>query len=962
MHLLNFFIQKSDVRSLFSARNRTGRAVLFYLVIAGIWFFCTSRIIDQFLTDTQNRVWAQTVQGWVLIALSSVILFILLRQSQARSDGDTDRSDFDPLRFEGVMQMVPVGMAVVRDQVIMTANARLSGITGYEQEELIGMNCCLLYAEAGTCEADMTRRLQERRDSETGALLSRWVRKDGAIVPVRLHFSLLNPANPKAGLLFTVTDTTASGMTEVILAQQKDLYRFFVQSADDGILICDRTGTVLLANQAVCNLLCLTNREVVGQLITSLPLTMPDRSVWPFFRDQMRQGQTVRVDGILAAAADMKRPVDVRIMAVSDGSYLLVFQDVTRSSVIEKALRESEEKFALAFASSTDAILISRLTDGVLVETNRGFTELTGYSREEAVGLSTVQLQLWSDPADRDRLISQLYARGYCENMEAVFRCKDGSCGTGSITSRLLELNDVLHVVSTIRDITKRKQTEIDLKRLEVAIEQAGEVVVITDIDGSIVYANPAFSKVTGYTREEVLGKNPRVLKSGEHDEAFYQELWRVISSGNTWNGRMVNRKKDGTLYTEEATISPIINQQGHIVNYVAIKRDITAHLKLEAQYLHAQKMESIGRLTSGVAHDFNNILTVIIGYCEMAMTKAGSGLPVCSDLEEIHKASLRSADIVGQLRTFSRNQPVSPKFIDLNETVAGVLSMLQRSIGERIELLWQPGEDLPLVRMDPGQLDQVLVNLCVNARDAVQSSGLITLRTGCVHLDAAYCAERDGLVPGQYVGLYVTDTGCGIDPALLDRIFEPFFTTKGVLGTGLGLSTVYGIVQQNKGCVDVQSTPGQGTTFLVYLPVHDPDKMTGHSATHNVPSQGQGERVLLVEGDSSVLALGQFILENLGYRVMTAATPERALQLVEHHGMGFDLLVTDLFMPFMSGKELAARLKSRYPGLKVVFMSSGTAGVTGNGREGASDGCFLQKPFTLTTMAESVRSALAVC
>lgn len=957
MRLFRFFSPKSAFRSLSSDRKSAGKAALFYLMAAGAWVWLTNRGIDQLVMDAQRKVWGQAAQEWALIILTSAVLFMLLRQRQTRSDQESNWSSIDPLDFNKLAQMVPVGRAVVREQIIMSANAHLCGLTGYAQEELIGMDSHLLYADAS--EADLQKDLQPSRGQSTGTVATSWVRKDGVIVPVHLHVALLNPDNPAAGSLFTVTDMNVSRLMEQVLEQQKELYLFFVQSAEDGILLCDRTGTVLQANQTMCNFLRLTQGELVGKQITAFFRIMADEKVRPFCHDFVQQGQTVEVEWLLTTTGDVERSLDARVVAMSDGTYLVIFHDVTERKAVEKALRESEKKFTLAFATSPDAIIINRLVDGVLVETNKSFTALTGYSRAEVVGLSPVQLNLWRDPAERDRLIKQLYAQGYCENMEAGFRRKDGSYGIGSVSSRLLELNDVLHVVSIVRDITRRKQTEIDLERLKVAIEQAGEVVVITEVDGSIVYANPAFSEVTGYAREEVLGKNPRILKSGEHDRTFYRELWRVISSGNTWSGRIVNRKKDGSLYTEEATISPIFDQQGSIVNYVAIKRDITAQLQLEAQYLHAQKMESIGRLTSGVAHDFNNILTVIVGYCEMAMTRADAGLPMAGELEEIHKAALRSADIVHQLRTFSRNQPIAPKPIDLNETVTGMLTMLQRSIGDDIELIWVPEKDLPIIKMDPSQLDQILVNLCVNARDAVHGSGTITLRTRSVDLDASFCAEREGIVPGRYVVVQVIDTGCGIAEELRNQIFEPFFTTKGSLGTGLGLSTVYGIVKQNNGYVDVHGEPGKGTTFLVYLPVYDNGPVTVEVKERNVPSLGFGETILLVEDDSSVLALGQFMLESLGYRVLTATTPGEAMQLAEHNGTGFDLLVTDLVLPVMSGKELADRLVGRYPGLKVVFMSACPVEAAGHDLGLGDDVCFLQKPFSLTTMADSVKSAL---
>jgi two-component system, cell cycle sensor histidine kinase and response regulator CckA len=676
--------------------------------------------------------------------------------------------------------------------------------------------------------------------------------------------------------------------------------------------------------------------------------------------DHLQHGQTSICERMLSQADGCLRSLEMRTTLMPDGSYQSIFRDITERKRTEQALRESEEKFALAFAASPDAVNINRLADGLFVEVNKGFTELTGYTREDVVGTTSLQLGLWHDPADRQRMVEELQASGYCENLEAVFKRKDGRCGTGLMSARPILLNEVPHLISITRDITRRKQAEADLERLKVAIEQAGEAVVITDVAGAILYANPAFSQVTGYTREEVLQQNPRILKSGEHDEAFYEELWNTIASGRTWSGRVVNKKKDGTLYTEEATISPIFDQQGNIVNYVAIKRDITGQLKLEAQYLQAQKMESVGRLTGGVAHDFNNILAVITGYCEMAMAKAAPGQPVYSDLERIHEAALRSADIIRQLLAFSRKQAIIPRVIDLNEMVAGMLKMLQRMIGEGVELIWSPAANLPMIKMDPAQIDQILANLCVNSRDALDGSGTITLRTSRVQLDAAYCAEQNGIIPGTYVVLTVTDNGCGIDPEVREKIFEPFFTTKGLLGTGLGLSTVYGIVKQNHGHVEVRSEPGQGATFLVYLPAHDVRSKPVMVQELESPPMGRGETVLLVEDDISVLALGQAMLESLGYRVLAAATPGEAMLLAKQADKRIDLLLTDVIMPAMNGKELADRLTDLRPSLRVLFMSGYAADVITTKATLASNASFLQKPFSIKSLADRVRSVLA--
>ena len=370
-------------------------------------------------------------------------------------------------------------------------------------------------------------------------------------------------------------------------------------------------------------------------------------------------------------------------------------------------------------------------------------------------------------------------------------------------------------------DITSRKAAEAGMARLAAGIEQAAESVIITAPDGTIQYVNPAFTTITGYTREEAIGKTPRILKSGTHDHTVYENMWRTINIGKVWRGRLINKRKDGTLYTQDATISPVRNPHGEIVHYVAVTHDISENLKLQEQLVQAQKMESIGRLAGGVAHDFNNMLMAIMGYAELAREKLSDEHPAIEDLDIIHQAANRSATLTRQLLTFARKQSIQPKILNLNESIAPMLKMLTRLIGESITLDWKAGPDLWLVRMDPAQIDQILANLCVNARDAMQhGNGNIRIATHNVIIDELYCRSKSDAKPGEYACCTVSDDGSGMPPEILRQIFDPFVTTKEIgKGTGLGLSTVYGILQQNNGFVHVYSEPGQGTTFKLYFP-----------------------------------------------------------------------------------------------------------------------------------------------
>jgi PAS domain S-box-containing protein len=409
----------------------------------------------------------------------------------------------------------------------------------------------------------------------------------------------------------------------------------------------------------------------------------------------------------------------------------------------------------------------------------------------------------------------------------------------------------------------ERKRAEAERMRLMTAIEQAAEGLVITDADATIQYVNPAFSAMTGYSREEVIGKNPRILKSGKQDAAFYVSLWATLLGGQVWRGEMINRRKDGSLYTEKMSITPVHDEHGKMTHIVAVKEDITARKLLEEQFRQAQKMEAVGRLAAGVAHDFNNLLTIIVGYSDVMLDQFGADNPLRGYTTEIKDAGERAAGLTRQLLTFSRQQVLALQIVDLNALITNLTKLLKRLIGEDIELVFNPGSRTATVKADPGLIEQVLMNLAVNSRDAMPSGGKVTIETSHVQMDEAFSTTHFSMPAGPYVMLAVSDTGCGMDKDTQNHIFEPFFTTKETgKGTGLGLATVYGIVKQSEGHIWVYSEPGVGTTFKVYLPA-----VMGAPAAveESAASTGGSETVLLVEDDASVRGLAKMVLEARG-------------------------------------------------------------------------------------------------
>jgi len=424
------------------------------------------------------------------------------------------------------------------------------------------------------------------------------------------------------------------------------------------------------------------------------------------------------------------------------------------------------------------------------------------------------------------------------------------------------------------------------------------------------------------------------------------------------WSGRLINKRKDGALYDEDASISPIINAAGKIINYVAVKRDVTREVALEEQNRQAGKMEAIGQLAGGVAHDFNNKLQIILGYAEVSLGSLPPKHPLRSNLLEIQKAANHSAELTRQLLTFSRKQTITPVVLDLNAAIAASLKMLGRLVGENIRLNFSTVQEPRCIFLDPSQLDQLLANLAINARDAIVDTGAITITLANQTLSASECGNKtDFVTPGDYVVLTISDDGTGMTPEIRQHIFEPFFTTKEVgKGTGLGLATVYGIVKQNHGAIQVQSTPGAGTTFSLYFPRLSAATIDGTKKKEESTLTGT-ETILLVEDEVSVLDLVQLTLVRQGYEVLTAKAPLLALQTCERHPEPIHLLLTDVIMPEMSGKELAERIQKLRPGIRILYMSGYTEDVmAGYLPEGLH---VLQKPFTTASLTQRVRAAL---
>ena len=543
----------------------------------------------------------------------------------------------------------------------------------------------------------------------------------------------------------------------------------------------------------------------------------------------------------------------------------------------------------------------------------------------------------------------------------AVEAIKDGATDY-LLKDRLTRLGSIVRrALNEVEARAKQKILAEETILQAMALKAAANAIVITNPKGIILSVNPTFTALTGYSEQEAVGKTPRLVKSGKHDPAFYENLWRTILAGETWQGEFTNRRKDGSTYIGESTITPVRAEGGKITHFIGIMNDVTDRKQLEAQFIEAQKMEVVGHLAGGVAHDFNNVLAVIMGYSDLLASELGPDNPLQKFTDEIHQATTRAAGLTRQLLIFSRKQTVEPVVLDLNEVIKDMDKMLRRLVDENVAVEIVPGQKIGHIKADSGYVGQVLMNLVVNARDAMPNGGKLTIATGNVTLDENFTRNHPDILPGDYVRLSVTDTGIGMTEEIKNHIFDAFFTTKPIgKGTGLGLATCQTIVQQCSGHIEVLSEPGKGATFKIYFPRVDQPLDHDTQFIKAGPIPRGTETLLLVEDDPSVRHLACNILEGQGYTVLRANNGQDGLHVArEHKGPTIRLVVTDVIMPVMNGKVMAEWLKTTDPDLKILFTSGYTDDAIAQHGVLEAGVAFLSKPYAPATLARKVREML---
>jgi PAS domain S-box-containing protein len=745
-------------------------------------------------------------------------------------------------------------------------------------------------------------------------------------------------------------------------SQRLALLDFALNNVHEAAFLSDRSGRLRYVNEEACHALGYSREELLELPVTAIDLDCRSdrrRAQW----ETLRKTGSLTLEGRHRTRDGHILPVEINanyFTYAGHGYNLALARDMTRHYLAEAALKKERQRFYDVL--ETLPVMICLLTPDYRVAfANRSFRKKFGESDGRRC---------------HDYIFGSETPCQFCESMQVIQTGRPHHWELAAPDGSVFDVHDFPFtdvdgsqmILEMDIDITHQKQAIETLQDRERFIRNILETVdegfIVLDRDYRILSANRAYCLQVGLPEDRVIGRKCSELSHSTGKQCFESgadcPVRRAFETGTAHAASHSYLNTDREKRHVEIKSYPIPNASGTVDSVIETITDVTDNRRLEAQLQQAQKMEAIGTLAGGVAHDFNNMLSVIIGFTELALEQVAPSLPLYENLQEIRIAAGRSAELTRQLLTFARKQIISPKVLYVNETVSGILKMLQRLIGEQVNIKWRPGKGLWPVRMDPSQIDQILANLCVNSRDAIAGTGVILIETQNASLDEAFCIAHPEASAGQYVLLTVSDNGCGMDAATLAKIFEPFFTTKELgKGTGLGLATVYGIIKQNHGFINVYSEPVTGTTFNIYLPRHVVTPEQAEKPLIPDPLPTGNETVLIVEDASSILNMVTRMLENFGYRVLAASSPTEAIRIAREHPDRIHVLLTDVVMPEMNGRELARTLEEVVPGIKCLFMSGYMGDVITELGMLEKHTHFIQKPFSRQTLAAKLRETV---
>lgn len=885
-----------------------------------------------------------------------------------------DKKDLDNLkkiaeendkRFRAYFEHSPSGLFIAdKTGRYKNVNPAASLITGYPKEELLKLTITDILPEYEHEKAFKFH--QELARIGSGHLVFDYLTKKGEKKTWKLSAVKIDD-NTFIGFTYDITDIKKS-KAEILKEKQiaiENEFRFkALHNATFGGLAIHDKGLILECNEGLSKITGFSYEELIGMN----GLLLISEETRPLVIKNINSGYEKPYEAIGVRKNGEYYPLRLEAKMIPyQGKQVRVveFRDITESKNLENQLKQNQLSLAKSQEIAHIGSWILNVPGNKLKWSEETF-RIFGVDSENFEESYEAFLK-FVHPDDREK-VNNAYTSSVKNKQDSYniehrivkYKTKEIRYVTEKCVHEYDEKREIIRSIGTVHDITEQKETEAEIKKLTQAIEQSPVSIVITDKDGLINYVNPTFTTITGYTFKEVIGRNPKILKSGKTPVVIYKKLWKTIVSGKIWKGELLNKKKNGELYWEAVTISAIKNSDSEVSGYLGLKEDISEikkaleeQAKFKEHINQNQKIESIGRLAGGVAHDFNNMLSVILGHSEILLEKLTENSIYSEDLKIIRNTALKSADLTKQLLAFARKQPSEPKSTNVNENLTSLFKMLKRLIGEDIKLEYKFEKNIENIKIDPVQLDQIIINLCINAKDAIKENGLISILTKQVKVTE----KKNDLPLGKYVTIEIADNGCGISKKEMEKIFEPFYTTKEVRkGTGLGLSTVYGIVKQNNGFIRVYSNLGTGTTFVINFPVYAGEKNEEQLFVKTSESI-RDKVVLVIEDEESILSMLKSMLEKLGMTVFAKSSASEAIKIAKEQKI--DLLLTDVIMPKINGRKLSESISEIIPDIKILFMSGYTANILDDQGIKTEKINYIQKPFTFATITDKIAEVL---
>ncbi len=895
----------------------------------------------------------------------------------------TAQVEAERARYLNFYDLAPVGYCILSENgVILEANRTTATLLGVIRSALVKQPLTRFIIKEDQ-DIYYRHRKQLLESGEPQECDLRLVKPDGALFWAHLSGIVAQVEDGAPVCNVMLSDITGRKQAEEELRESELTFRKLFEKSSDAILLIDETGVFVDCNQAALDLLKMTREQF---------LFLPPENISPEFQPNGHKSKESALEMIELAYKKVLHRFDWTFVNAEGGEFIVevslmpivvkgktmlhaTWRDITERKLGQEALAHSYDLMRYIIEHNRSCVAVHDRDLKYIYVSQRYLDE---YKVKEKDVIGKHHYDVFPDLPQKWRDVHQKALAGEISSAEDdPYEREDGTVDWTRWECRPWYEADgsIGGIIIYTEVITERKQTEETLReseeRLRLSLQAANQGLYDLNVQTGAAIVNREYTEMLGYDPETFIETNAFwIERLHPEDHEITAKAYSDYVNGLTSEYRIVFRQKtkDGQ-WKWILSLGKIVeyDADGKPLRMVGTHTDITERKqaeaereKLQAQLLQAQKMESVGRLAGGVAHDFNNMLGVILGCTELALDRVGPDEPLHADLEEIQKAAQRSADLTRQLLAFARKQTVAPRVLDLNDNIESMCKLLRRLIGEDIDLAWRPGKKIWPVKMDPAQIDQILANLCVNARDAIAGVGKVTIETDKTSFDEEYCTRHPGFVLGDYVLLAVSDNGCGMDAEIKTHLFEPFFTTKKIgKGTGLGLATVYGAVKQNNGFINVYSEPGQGTTFKIYLPRHAAKAALETEERQPLAADRGIETILLVEDEPAILKMTARMLERLGYKVLAAGTPGEAVHLAQERSGRIDLLMTDVVMPEMNGRDLAKNLLSIYPDIRRLFMSGYTANVIAHHGVLDEGVHFIQKPFSMSDLGVKLRETL---